>query len=449
MITGVFERGSNPLRWLARALQYPPQSLKELEYTIGPLDVGPHEIGLVVRSRPAERGLMRGEVAYLNAQFAYSLNHGPPSNHRLQSFDLRLDLDHATVARMLEEHFGVATREVTTPHGSFAEYGSYFYLGAGHDGSVDLRWSEIEPEWALPPVSPGSREALLRAWIDRLGDEDTIAPIVAALEPLVGPAGCKLSTPRNEILISFRPGMELATMVAIFGWEMPVASSGDVQLSGWQVAPLEAERPAIGRWTIAAHLDSWPRGPNGAALPKLGRCGPSPLLDARTAVSTIVAIRASMPPRAVQAPPRHERRRAILRFEIEKPDLDPLETPEALRGARPYGSTPIDRTPVPLEAWLVQLDQDGCDGERHALRTETRIGRVVPNCIVLPEGNVSMRHARILFVNGRFMVVDLRSVNGTFLDEARVAIARPLVHGNVIRIGRFRFRFELGSSRPE
>jgi len=46
--------------------------------------------------------------------------------------------------------------------------------------------------------------------------------------------------------------------------------------------------------------------------------------------------------------------------------------------------------------------------------TEVSVGRVQGNHIVLPKGNVSKRHARLLYRDGRFIVTDLNSTNGTY-----------------------------------
>jgi len=56
---------------------------------------------------------------------------------------------------------------------------------------------------------------------------------------------------------------------------------------------------------------------------------------------------------------------------------------------------------------------------------EVTIGRVQDNDIVLPVGNVSKRHARIVLKNDKYIVVDLRSTNGTYVNGRR--LTSPLV----------------------
>ena len=53
-------------------------------------------------------------------------------------------------------------------------------------------------------------------------------------------------------------------------------------------------------------------------------------------------------------------------------------------------------------------------------KTEIRVGRVRDNDIVLPKGNVSKHHCRLLLQNGQLLVEDLGSTNGTSRATARL-----------------------------
>ena len=64
----------------------------------------------------------------------------------------------------------------------------------------------------------------------------------------------------------------------------------------------------------------------------------------------------------------------------------------------------------------VIISEKGGAERREAFdRTEINVGRVQGNDLMLPKGNVSKRHARLLFRDGRFIVTDLKSTNGTFV----------------------------------
>jgi hypothetical protein len=65
------------------------------------------------------------------------------------------------------------------------------------------------------------------------------------------------------------------------------------------------------------------------------------------------------------------------------------------------------------------------------------IGRAPDSTIVLDDDYVSHRHARIAAdAQGRWMVEDLGSTNGTYLDRQRLTGPSPVGNGVSIRIGK-------------
>lgn len=62
------------------------------------------------------------------------------------------------------------------------------------------------------------------------------------------------------------------------------------------------------------------------------------------------------------------------------------------------------------------------------------IGRASTNDISIPEQHVSRQHAAIDFRDGIFMVRDLNSANGTFVNDHPVTEAYPLSSGDEIRL---------------
>jgi pSer/pThr/pTyr-binding forkhead associated (FHA) protein len=66
--------------------------------------------------------------------------------------------------------------------------------------------------------------------------------------------------------------------------------------------------------------------------------------------------------------------------------------------------------------------------------------------IFLDSPKVSMRHARIDVKGTQAAIEDLNSKNGTFVENARVQVPTALHHGDEIRIGRFKFVFQLEES---
>src|SRR3954465_6896948 len=87
-------------------------------------------------------------------------------------------------------------------------------------------------------------------------------------------------------------------------------------------------------------------------------------------------------------------------------------------------------------------------GERRELfdKHEINVGRVQGNDLMLPKGNVSKRHARLLFRDGRFIVTDLKSTNGTYVNGRKIAQATIVREGDKIYIGDFVLRIETPAS---
>lgn len=74
-------------------------------------------------------------------------------------------------------------------------------------------------------------------------------------------------------------------------------------------------------------------------------------------------------------------------------------------------------------------------GEQRRLdfdKPEVTIGRVQGNDIILPKGNVSKRHSRIVLKDAKFIIVDLKSTNGTYVNGRK--ITSPLVIKNTDKI---------------
>ena len=76
----------------------------------------------------------------------------------------------------------------------------------------------------------------------------------------------------------------------------------------------------------------------------------------------------------------------------------------------------------------VQIREKGGDSQSLDFdRDEVSIGRIQGNDIMLPKGNISKRHARIMVKDGKFVIVDLRSTNGTYVNGHK--ISSPVVIG--------------------
>jgi pSer/pThr/pTyr-binding forkhead associated (FHA) protein len=86
----------------------------------------------------------------------------------------------------------------------------------------------------------------------------------------------------------------------------------------------------------------------------------------------------------------------------------------------------------------------GLDGTEKSYRLQTHrpftVGRDPGNDIILRDPKVSRHHSEIVFERGFFVIHDLASANGTFVNGKRIRVA-PLTHGVQIRMGNTYGRF--------
>jgi hypothetical protein len=66
---------------------------------------------------------------------------------------------------------------------------------------------------------------------------------------------------------------------------------------------------------------------------------------------------------------------------------------------------------------------------------EITIGRSSDSAIIIRDDYTSTHHARIMLWNGRWMIQDLDSTNGTFLNGSRVTVPTPIPLGATVKVG--------------
>src|SRR5688572_16142644 len=73
--------------------------------------------------------------------------------------------------------------------------------------------------------------------------------------------------------------------------------------------------------------------------------------------------------------------------------------------------------------------------ERDCSEGELTFGRSTEADVVISDGSMSRRHARIVAEQGAWLVEDLGARNGTYVNGERIEGRRPLVPGDVIQMG--------------
>jgi FHA domain len=109
-----------------------------------------------------------------------------------------------------------------------------------------------------------------------------------------------------------------------------------------------------------------------------------------------------------------------------------------------HGAMPAhDDGGVSDDAWLVAERGGGLKaGSRYDLFGGLSIGRSADADVQIDDRYASGLHARIYSHGGHFYVEDLKSTNGTLLNDASLSGEAELVEGDMIRIGDTEFRFE-------
>ena len=89
------------------------------------------------------------------------------------------------------------------------------------------------------------------------------------------------------------------------------------------------------------------------------------------------------------------------------------------------------------------LSDDGSERVVELRDRKLQIGRGRDNDIVLPDSQkgVSRTHAELRYENGRYVIVDLQSQNGTWLNGQRVERAEVPPDAE-ITVGEYRLRFQ-------
>lgn len=95
------------------------------------------------------------------------------------------------------------------------------------------------------------------------------------------------------------------------------------------------------------------------------------------------------------------------------------------------GTRIIERAPKHLAMLVDKANPD----RKHDLKGTTNIGRASDNHLVLDDPTVSRHHAWIKAQGEEFLIFDIGSANGTFVNDQQVEQPHPLQNGDVVRFG--------------
>jgi pilus assembly protein CpaF len=93
---------------------------------------------------------------------------------------------------------------------------------------------------------------------------------------------------------------------------------------------------------------------------------------------------------------------------------------------------------------IIVSEKGGAERREVFSVAEISVGRVQGNDLLLPKGNVSKQHAKLFYRDGRFIVTDLNSTNGTYVNRRRIQQATVISNGDRVYVGDFVLRIECG-----
>lgn len=116
-----------------------------------------------------------------------------------------------------------------------------------------------------------------------------------------------------------------------------------------------------------------------------------------------------------------------LRYEVAAPAVSHVAAPNA---GEPDPFATLEVLSGPLSGTTYPIMRHACS-----------VGRGKDNDVRIQDESVSTSHATLMVKGETWIVVDLRSVNGTFVDGYRVAGERALPAGCTLRVGSIKLRF--------
>ncbi len=103
---------------------------------------------------------------------------------------------------------------------------------------------------------------------------------------------------------------------------------------------------------------------------------------------------------------------------------------------------PAEIASEPLLQSKLMVLEGALEPSEYILGENTSMGRSPSNDIILKEAKVSRQHAAINLLQGNYVLVDLKSSNGVFVNGEKIE-EHILQHGDEISVGSFKMRYEV------
>jgi pSer/pThr/pTyr-binding forkhead associated (FHA) protein len=108
----------------------------------------------------------------------------------------------------------------------------------------------------------------------------------------------------------------------------------------------------------------------------------------------------------------------------------------------PVPEVEVDLSDVPVGTGVLVVTRGEAAGSRILLDLPTTTaGRHPDSDIFLDDITVSRRHAEIVRDGEGYRVQDAGSLNGTYVNRERIEDPAPLVHGDVLQVGKYKLHF--------
>ena len=108
-----------------------------------------------------------------------------------------------------------------------------------------------------------------------------------------------------------------------------------------------------------------------------------------------------------------------------------------------FDDAPLEVMPVTVHTpgFCITLHARDSTQTTQLERRDYTFGRNTDNDIVLPDQKASAHHAQLQWSGSKFLLQDLSSTNGTYVNGLQVTTSQPLSDGDVLRMGTTRLHF--------